>query len=105
MTKIMYYLCKTSIVCLAVGFIYLTAHFWIGTKEAWDEQVNHHLLTFFFARFGVTVFMGMLFFLVSMIADWFFRKTIVRNRRKAAMEFFFVVFVSFFMVSLAIFVF
>lgn len=102
MKKSVYYLLKIIILVGMIALLYFSAHFWLGTKEAWDEQVKEHFVEFWFSRLAFTLFVGVTSFSFSFLVDWIFRKTVIRKQRKAAMEILLILILSLVFVSLAV---
>jgi hypothetical protein len=102
MKKSIYYLLKTILLLGMIASLYFSAHFSIGTKEAWDKQVQEHFFEFWFSRLAFTLFIGAIFFLVSFLVDWMFRKVIQRNRKSTVIEMFLIVILTLAFVALAV---
>ena len=100
--KIIYFTLKATIVFAAISLLYFASYFWIGTKNDWDEAINNRLLEFFISRLAFTLAIGMFFWLISALLDWWFRKVIPNNRKKRVMELIAIVVLSIIFVSIAI---
>jgi hypothetical protein len=83
--------------------MFFSANFWIGSKENWDEQAREYLLEFWFTRFAVTLFIGIIFFLFGLLVDWVFRNIISFNRKRIIIELLIVLILSIVLVSIPIF--
>lgn len=102
MKKIIYYLFKAIIIVGMIASLYFSSHFWIGTKEEWDEQVQERFLEFWVSRLAFTLFVGAIFFLFSFLVDWIFKKIVLRNRKRIAIEILIIVILSLVFTSIAV---
>lgn len=71
--------------------MYLAAHFWMGTKEEWDESIHHNYAIFFVSRLAVTLLIGSVFFLLSLLLNWIFRKNITYKTLNSIVEYLLIV--------------
>jgi hypothetical protein len=83
----LYILLKIIISLAAVCSMFFAAHFWIGTKEEWDNQIIYHFYEFVFARFSFTLADGFLCFCLSMFLNWVFRFRIYNVMKYPLYEF------------------
>jgi len=67
--------------------MYLTSFFWIGSKGEWENQVKSHFGEFFFSRILLTVIAGSIFFLLSLLLNWLFRKSVAYKKKYVLFEF------------------
>ena len=85
---------------LAFLGMYFTSHFWIGTEQQWQAEINKGFWEFFFSRLLFTLIIGGLFFLVSLLLNWIFRKKVNYGKNKNLVELSALIFISIVMVSI-----
>jgi|WetSurMetagenome_2_1015567.scaffolds.fasta_scaffold165301_2 hypothetical protein len=93
---------KTLFFALLKGYIaissffamYFASLFWIGSKEEWEYQVGNHFWSFFGGRFFLVVIAGLIFFLLSLLLNWLFRKSVPYKKKYMFFEFFAVIIIS-----------
>lgn len=61
--KQLFILLKTILWLMTLPSLYFAAHFWMGSQEAREYQVEHHPLEFFISRLAVTMLLGLIFML------------------------------------------
>ncbi len=67
--KSFFILSKTALWSLTLAGMYFTAHFWMGSQDAWEYQVEHDPLAFFFSRLAVTMLVGLFFMLFHWLVN------------------------------------
>jgi hypothetical protein len=100
MRNAIYYALKAISVLGAIVVLSTSAFFWIGTRETWNEQVQKQFWEFWFSRFAFSLFVGVVFFLLSQFVDWVFRDVAVRSRKRMATELLLVVILTFALVTI-----
>ncbi len=49
--------------------MYLSANFWIGSQESWEEAVDTRFWEFLFSRLSITFLVGLIFVLISLLIN------------------------------------
>ena len=84
--KTFFIILKGSVAVGAIFAMYFAAHFSLGTKEKWDFQVENHFWEFFFYRLLFTVVAGSIFFLLSLLLNRLFRKSVAYKKKYVLFE-------------------
>jgi len=74
--------------------MYFVSFFWIGSKGEWNSQVKYHFWEFFFSRLLFTVIAGLIFFLLSLLLNRLFRKSVPYKKKYVLCEFILIVVIS-----------
>jgi hypothetical protein len=83
--------------CIAISsffVMFFISHFSLASKEQWNYQITNHFWEFFFLRLIVTVIAGLIFFLLSLLLNWLFRKSVPYKKKYVLFEFFAVIIIS-----------
>ncbi len=67
MKILIYTFFRGTIAIFSVVSMYFVSHFWIGTKEHWQEAVETRFWSFFLTRFTMTCLIGLLFFCLGLL--------------------------------------
>jgi hypothetical protein len=84
-------------VCIAISSffaMYFASHFSLGTKEKWDFQVENHFWEFFFSRWIFTMIAGFILFLLSLLLNRLFRKSVPYKNKYILFEFLAVIIIA-----------
>jgi hypothetical protein len=82
---------------ISIGAIFamsFAAHFSLGTKEKWNFQIKNHFWEFLFSRLLFTVIAGILFFILSLLLNRLFRKSVAYKKKYILFEFIAIVIIS-----------
>ena len=92
--KIFFIILKGNIAVGAILGMYFAAHFSLGIKEKWDFQVENNFREFFFSRLLFTVIAGSIFFLLSLLLNRLFRKSVAYQKKYILFEFIAIIVIS-----------
>ena len=67
--------------------MYLASFFWIGSIGEWYSQVQNNFWEFFFSRLLFTVVTGLIFFLLGLLLNRLFRKSVPHKKKYVLFEF------------------
>ena len=81
-----YLISKIIIAVSCLIAMYLSAHFWIGSKNEWISAIENRFWEFFFSRVLFTIIVGGIFLLISNLINWVFRKKIKYKRKMVMTE-------------------
>ena len=98
--KSLFAIFKILIGLSSIAGMYFASHFSIGSKQDWDTAIQNNFWEFFFSRLLFTLIIGGLFFLVSLLLNWIFRKKVNYGKNKNLVELSALIFISIVMVSI-----
>ena len=104
--KLTFFVIKTLLVICSFFAMYFSSYFWIGSKDEWISQINNNYWSFLLLRFFLTIFSGLIFFLISLFVNYLFKNTnIIDNnliKRFTKLELIYMILASVILVLMAI---
>lgn len=73
-SKIVYIVCKLVLVAGASILMFFVTMFNLLSKEQLKERLADNPFDFYFGKFLMAISVGLFFFLVSLVVNWFYRK-------------------------------
>lgn len=84
--KTVFKILKVLLLLLTISSMYLASHFTIGSQEDWNKAIESRFWEFYSSRLIFTLTIGGFIFLLSILLNWSFRKTVKYKRKMVLLE-------------------